>query len=272
MLKATITPSLLVFTFLSAVQGQTIRKSGELEAPLESLRPGVTEEQIFSELLTQNGRRAAALADYVALRTYDVTDPKGKVHAEKVGRMEYQAPDKKTFTVTSEKGSGVVRRLALNPLIDSEIRAAAGKEHHDSAISPANYRLQLLGEQQVGPYHCFVAQAVPKRVDKYLFEGKVWIDAEDYAVVRIEGRPAANLSFWIKRADFVRQYQKIDGFWLPQKDETFVQVRLYGKKVLTIDHASYAINGRGRATPTADPPPTKSALLKSYSMKQIVCP
>jgi hypothetical protein len=65
--------------------------------------------------------------------------------------------------------------------------------------------------------HCFVAQAVPKRKDKYLFEGKLWIDVDDYAVVRIVGHPAKKLSFWIERADFVRQYQKIEGFWLPEK-------------------------------------------------------
>jgi hypothetical protein len=133
--------------------------------------------------------------------------------------------------------------LALNPLIASEIEAAAGKQHHDSSITPANYTLELLGEQQVGPYHCYVARAVPKRRDKYLFEGKIWIDAKDYAVVRIEGHPAKKLSFWIERADFVRQYEKIDQFWLSRRDETFVQVRLYGKKVLTIDHRNYTVNG-----------------------------
>lgn len=166
--------------------------------------------------------------------------------------MEYQAPDRKTFTVTSEKGSGIIRHLALNPLIESEIAAAAAKKHRDSAISPANYSLQLVGEQQVGPYHCFVAQAIPRRIDKYLFEGKIWIDVDDYAVVRIEGRPAANLSFWIKRADFVREYQKIDGFWLPQRDETKVQVRFYGQKLLTIDHRDYVVKGKlGSGTATS---------------------
>jgi hypothetical protein len=137
----------------------------------------------------------------------------------------------------------MVRRLALNPLIASEIEAAAGKQHHDSAITPANYNFELLGEQQVGPYQCFVVRALPKRADKYLFEGKVWIDTHDFAVVRIAGHPAKKLSFWIERADFVRNYQKIDGFWLPQKDETFVQVRLYGKKILIIDHENYTLSG-----------------------------
>ena len=184
----------------------------------------------------------ATLLNYTAFRTYQVVDLKGKVHAEEIGRMEYRAPDQKKFVVTSEKGSALVRRLALNALIASEIETTAGKQHHDSAISPANYTLDLLGEQQVGPYRCFVVQAIPKRRDKYLFEGKVWIDVEDYAVVRIEGHPAKKLSFWIQRADFVRQYQKIDSFWLPQRDMTFVEVRLYGKKVLTIDHHDYIVN------------------------------
>ncbi len=136
----------------------------------------------------------------------------------------------------------MVRRMALNQLISSEVEAAAGKQHHDSAISSENYSLELLGEQQIGPHHCFVAQALPKRKDKYLFEGKLWIDVDDYAVVRIEGHPAKRPSFWIQRADFVRQYQKIGDFWLPQRDETVVQVRMYGKKVLTIDHQDYVVN------------------------------
>jgi len=214
----------------------------ELTAPLEPLRPGVTESQLFAELDAHNELRKSALHDYTARRTYQVVDLKGKVHAEEIGRMEFHAPDKKAFVVTSESGSGIVRRMALNQLISSEVEAAAGKEHHDSAISPENYSLELLGEQQIGPHHCFVAQALPERKDKYLFEGKLWIDVDDYAVVRIEGHPAKRPSFWIQRADFVRQYQKIGDFWLPQRDETVVQVRMYGKKVLTIDHQDYVVN------------------------------
>jgi hypothetical protein len=130
---------------------------------------------------------------------------------------------------------------------DYAIEAARRQKHHDNAISADNYSLNLLGEQQLGPYHCFVAEAVPKRKAKYLFEGTVWIDANDYSVVRIEGHPAKKLSFWIEHADFARQYQKIDGFWLPEKDQTLVQVRLYGKKLLKIEHQNYVVNA-GQST------------------------
>ena len=218
-----------------------------LDARVDPLRPGVTESQVFAELAAHNEERKAALHDYTVLRTYQVIDLKGKVHAEEIGRMEFLSPDKKTFTLDSESGSGLVRHTALTPLINSEIEAAAGKEHHDSAISTDNYSLNLLGEQQLGPYRCFVAEAVPKRKDKYLFEGRIWIDANDYSVVRIEGHPAKKLSFWIQHADFVRQYQKVDGFWLPEKDQTLVQVRLYGKKLLKIEHRNYVVNA-GQST------------------------
>lgn len=214
-----------------------------LKTSLEPLRSGLTEAQVFARLISHNELRNAALANYTSLRTYQVVDLRGKVYAEEIGRMEFRAPDKKTFFVSSESGSKLVRLLALHPLIASEIETAAAKERRDSAITPDNYNLSLLGEQQVGPRHCFVAQAIPRRRDKYLFEGKVWIDAEDYAIVRIEGHPATRLSFWIERANFVRQYQKIGEFWLPQKDQTFVQVRLYGKKTLTIEHRDYVVNG-----------------------------
>ena len=215
-------------------------------SPPQAVGPhhGIGEDRVFSELVGRNLVRADTLLEYSADRTYQVSHPDGKMQAKLEGRMEFHAPDTKVFQVTSEQGSGIVCRLALQPLIAIEIRAAARKDRHDSAITPANYRLQWVGEESVGTYRCYVLRATPKRVDKYLFDGKIWVDEDDFAVVRIEGRPAARLSFWIKRADFVRQYQMIAGFWLPQRDETAVEVRFYGKRVLTIEHYDYRVKRR----------------------------
>src|SRR5258708_37399029 len=137
---------------LSGAKAQSDREESgaDVAAPIEPLPPDIDESSLFSELLTHNELRNAALAGYTEQRTYQVTDLTGRVRAQEIGRMEYRAPDKKTFATTSESGSGLVRRLALNPLIASEIDAASGKQHHDSAITPENYTLVLLGEQQVG--------------------------------------------------------------------------------------------------------------------------
>lgn len=242
---------------LAGAGASDARSPGADAETLSPLRPpfqNMTGDQLFAKVVEHNQLRELRLHQYTAVRKYDVASDTGKVYAEEVVRVEFQAPDHKTFVTQAEKGSLLVRELVLNRLIASESETSSGAAHRDSSIKPANYELALLGEQDVGPYHCLVAAAVPKRRDKYLFEGKVWIDTQDYAIVKIAGHPAKSLSFWINRADFVRQYQKIGDFWLSARDETIVHVRLYGKKVLTIDHRDYAINGGPGAGAPGGPP------------------
>jgi hypothetical protein len=206
---------------------------------------GLTGDDIILKMLARNRLRNEQLQRYSAVRTYVIRNLEGKLAAQAVVRIDYEAPDKKTFNKTSENGSGIVRHLVFDRLIQSEGETSAGREHHSSAITADNYTFMLAGEEQVGPYHCFVLEAIPKRKDKYLFEGKIWIDANDFAVVKIAGHPAKKPSFWINRADFVRQYQRIDGFWLPYRDETSVDVKMYGRRVFTVDHQQYVINADG---------------------------
>ncbi len=227
------------------IVGQTSQGSEPpvLSAPVLPSRPTASGDQLFADLVKHNELRSAGLREYSAVRTYAVTDLNGKVHAKEVVQMEYIAPNKKTFVTVAEEGSGVIRNLVLKRLIESEMSAAAGKERRDSSITPANYTFRVLNEDDLDNHHCFVVEAIPKRNDKYLFEGKIWIDSSEFAIVKIAGHPAKKLSFWITRADFVRRYEKIGDFWLPASDETVVEVRLYGKKILSIEHHINSVNG-----------------------------
>ena len=251
MISTTSAKDLLLTVLIVAMVGVAARPMGlyaqnessqEVPTQLDPPAPGISGGDIFRDLLQHNDMRSAELKQYSAIRTYEVVNPSGKLYARQVVRLDYRAPDTKMFMTTFEEGSGLVRQMVFKRLIESETDAAAGKEHHDSSITPANYSFELLGEEQAGPYYCFVIQATPKRQDKYLFEGTIWIDVEDFAIAKIAGHPARRPSFWIERADFVRQYQKIGQFWLPLKDETVVHVRLNGIKILTIDHGEYAVN------------------------------
>jgi len=222
-------------------------------SPQQAISHELTGDEIFAKLLEHNRLRDAHLLNYAAVRTYKVSNDKGKIYAQQVVTIEYQAPDRKDFVTVSEEGSSMVRRLVLKRLIESEKETASGREHHNSAIKPNNYSLSLIGEQDLGPYHCYVVRATPLRPDKYLFVGRIWLNADDFGVVRIEGQPAQSLSFWITRADFVRQYQKIGEFWLPERDETLVHIRMNGNKALIIDHRNYTINSVAEATAQEHP-------------------
>jgi outer membrane lipoprotein-sorting protein len=252
---------LLVMAFIlgaasaeSFAQSQTLASQPPAKvAPLGYTAPmGLTGDNIIAKMLERNRLRNEQLQRYSAVRTYEIRNQEGKLAAQAVVRVEYRAPDKKTFSKTSEKGSGIVRHLVFDRLIQSESETSSGREHRNSAITTANYTFTLSGEEDVGPYHCFVLEAAPKSKEKYLFEGKIWIDAVDFAIVKIAGHPAKKPSFWINRADFVRQYQRIDSFWLPYRDETSVEVKIYGRRVFTVDHQQYVIRAASPLQAEAD--------------------
>ena len=67
----------------------------------------------------------------------------------------------------------------------------------------------------VGDRASYVLEITPQRKESYLFRGRIWVDAEDYALVRAEGNPAKNPSFWTRKSHFVRRYEKHGQFWLP---------------------------------------------------------
>jgi hypothetical protein len=172
----------------------------ESVSPLRESQSGMTSDELFSKLLEHNHLRDLRLQQYSAVRTYEAKNSKGKLHAQETVVVNYQAPGTRTFKTTSEEGSWVIRNLVFKRLMESERDADNGPQHGDSSIKPANYTFKLIGEQDLGPYHCVVAEAVPKRQEKYLFEGRIWIDAQDFAVVRIAGHPARKVSFWITKS------------------------------------------------------------------------
>jgi len=64
----------------------------------------------------------------------------------------------------------------------------------------------------------------------------------EVAIALIGARPASNPSFWIRHVEFVRTYSKVGSLWLPSRDEMVADIRIYGRKVLTIDHHDYVLN------------------------------
>jgi hypothetical protein len=200
-------------------------------------------DELFSRMTVRHHWQEAHLARLSVIRTYNVENDRGKMVAEEVVVMKYRAPGTETFTSTSEKGSGFVLHHVFQQLMkDEENRVRANKDP-DSLITPENYTLEVVGMDRIGSSDCSIVHAIPKRKETDLFEGKIWIDNQDFAIVKITGHLAKNPSFWIKQVDFVRDYQKIGGFWLLLREEAVSAVRIFGKETLTIDYQNYAVNG-----------------------------
>ena len=216
-----------------------VARSGE--PPPAAREAAALGTDILNRVMSASAARAAALASYQCRRHYAVLERGHDPDAEMVVSMQFVPPSTKTFSTVTANGVGWIHRRVFMGLMHAEQEAAGGAEQAASAISTRNYDAQLIGSDRVGDREAYVLALTPRRRDKYLFAGKVWIDKEDLAVARIEGEPARSPSFWVIRAPFVRQYQRIDRFWLPKRDETHSQIRFAGEYILQIDYDDYNI-------------------------------
>lgn len=228
--------------FLCALLGFAVLQFAVPLARADSQAPPLTVDQIVARMMAMDAERMAKSRRYRGVRHYTV-DYKGfpgDKHAEMVVQVEANPP-KKDFTILSETGSKYVLNHVLHKLVESEQEASDGSNRREVKLTPDNYNFQLVGTDTLHGRPCYVVQVDPKRGNKFLYKGRVWIDAEDFAVAQISAKPAKNPSFWISSVQIEHQYDKHGDMWLPRSNRSTSKVRLGGQAVLTIDYQNYEL-------------------------------
>ena len=210
-------------------------------------------DEVMRHVVEMNELRSKALESYTSVRSYHLEcHCVSHKKADMVVRAEYQAPNKKEFTIISESGSGSVRNRVFKKLLEAEQESMREENQQRTAMTPENYVFQLSDYQKSDAAEFYVLDAQPRIKNKFLFRGRIWVDAKDFAVTRMEGEPAVNPSWWTLKTDFRRSYQKFGEFWLPESNESETKVRILGTAVLTINYGEYQITHAPSAKPDSD--------------------
>jgi hypothetical protein len=210
-------------------------------ATITSAKPALTSGEIVDEMLRHNQARAEGLKHYQSVRHYEV-EYKGysaRVGAKLVVEANYDAGSGKTFHIVSQSGNSLLIDKVLKRLLESE--KDADKDKSSTALTPANYKFRLSGIEIVAGRPAYMLEVEPLIDNKYLYRGKIWVDAADFAVAKIAAAPAKNPSFWISSTAISHEYIKTDGFWLPAQNRSETRVRVGGTAVLTIDYGTYQV-------------------------------
>jgi hypothetical protein len=200
-------------------------------------------EQVARKLEEKNSQRAAALDEFSSTRVYRMQYhgfPSDR-DAEMVVNFTYHAPQSKEFHVVSQTGSKFVIDHVFKKLLEGEQEAANQENREHTALSRENYNFTSAGYEITPDGPQYVLNLLPKTKNKFLYRGKIWVDAKDFAVVRIEGEPARNPSFWIKKTEVRHRYIKVNDFWLPAENHTESVIRLGGRAILSIEYKDYRI-------------------------------
>ena len=173
--------------------------------------------------------------------TVSYTGPLSQGEATETVRMTFTAPARKQFTVLSASGPQLIRDSVFQRALTAEQTAGTASAQQASALTPENYTMTWVGREHLPAGDCLVLQVTPRQATEFTYSGKVWIQTTDFAVVRIQGRPAMNPSPWITDGAFTTDFQKIGDFYLPQQTVSTSNLPLGMHARLTIQYGPYRI-------------------------------
>jgi hypothetical protein len=237
---------LLAVFFLSIAAG-----AGPESAP-PSTAAQLSSAQIVEQMQIHDQARARELKHYHATRHYQVEyhgfpeDLAGGMVIE----ISFDAASGKNFRIVSQSGSNFLCEKVLKRAVDSEKEASQNKG--STALTPANYKFNLTGTETLASGPAYVLDVEPLVPSKFLYRGKIWVDASDFALAKMETHPSKSPSFWISRTMIQSTNAKTGGFWFPEKLRSETKVRIGGQAVFTIDYGKYEVESNAQSGPQAN--------------------
>lgn len=218
-------------------------------APAPIANPSLSVDEVVDNLVRKNQERAQALQHSEATRVYRLVYHgfPGDREAEMTVQATYDRPATKEFKIISQSGSKLVQDRVFKRLLDSEMEATQPAVSARSQLNRDNYDFELIGYEPSESGGQYLLKVTPKSKTKYVYTGKVWVDATEFAVTRIEAEPALNPSFWTKKSEIHHDYGKIGAFWLPLRNESVSYIRLGGRATLTIEYKDYRVTDASQA-------------------------
>jgi len=198
-----------------------------------------TAEEIVTQLNAHDLQRQASIEGYVGTRRYIFENHHFQRHAEMVVQVQCDSDGTKHFDVVSEEGWNAANKHVLSKMVESEAETSLPEARNKTRLNLENYNFEVLGTELITDRMSYVLEVTPKRKDKYLFQGRIWVDVEDYALVRAEGNPARSPSFWIKNTHFVQTYGKSGFLWFPVSTQSVTEARIFGTTDVSVRYFDY---------------------------------
>jgi hypothetical protein len=202
--------------------------------------------EVVARFLAQDAARRASISTYSVTTRYHLENKSHR--ADMLVRWTRQQNGVKQYQIITEEGDTGVRSHVFHRLLEAEVEASRSSEQERTWITPTNYTFQLTGKGNVNGREAYVMTLTPKIDAKFLTCGRIWIDAQDYAVIQVEGSPARNVSFWTKSVSFVQTFEKTGDFWFVAFNHSLTDARIFGLAELTIQYFDYKFEGRSAKT------------------------
>ena len=199
-----------------------------------------TATEIVTRMGSRDLQRQGSIEGYAGMRRYVLDNQHFHKRAEMLVQVQGDQDGTKHFEVVSEEGWKSAHKHVLRKMLESESETSHPEARAKARINTENYDFEIAGTDVIDGRTAYVLEINPKRNEKYLFRGRIWVDAEDYALARAEGQPAKNPSFWTKSTHFVQIYRKNGSLWFPRSTQSVTEAHIFGTTDVNIEYFDYA--------------------------------
>ena len=216
-------------------------------------------DEVIRKMLAHDAMREGAIGGYTGNREYLLVNRGFNRRAEMQVRVYCEHDGSKHFQVLSEDGWESANKHVLSEMLAVESASSYPDARPKSRINFENYSFEMVDRDVLlDGRDTYVVDVIPKRKDKSLFRGRIWVDAEDFALARVEGEPARNPSLWTRKVHFVQEYRKAGNYWFPVRTTSVTDAHVFGATEVSIRYFDYK---------PASPAPTgpELSLLEAFS-------
>ncbi len=191
----------------------------------------------------------AHLRPYIVTRDYELFGKeRHNAKSQVIADITFVPPDLKKYVIEQTNGTGLGEKI-VRRMLESETEVA--KDYRATDISPDNYDFRLVREEDVSGQNCYVLELLPRRNDKNLLRGSIWVDAHTYLLHRVDGGPAKPPSWWLKEVRIQLVYGAVGGMWLQTASEATAEVRILGQHTMVSRDVKYEVSELVAAAATA---------------------
>jgi len=177
------------------------------------------------------------LRRYTVLCEYDLFGAeKARSKSQVIAKLSFIPPDSISYVIERTRGSKLGEKLVRRIL---QGQAELARRSRATDLSTQNYTFRYLDQEDLGEHRCYVLELEPRRKDKDLLRGKIWVDSGTYLLRRAEGEPAKNPSFWVHDVHLVLHYDDVGGMWLQTGSEATATARILGRSSMILHDIKY---------------------------------
>jgi hypothetical protein len=201
-------------------------------------------------------RGESPTVEYRALRRIEAKNPHFGQSAWMEAWTEFDNAHGFRYEIVAEGGSSYIRSKVLRAALDGEQKMWVAREPQRASFNHDNYVFENGAPAAGGLTEVAVK---PRRKDVLLVEGAIFLEPDDGTIARIEGRLSKAPSFWTRKVEIVRQYERMAGVRVPVSIESVAQVLIAGRSTFKMTYQYETINGQHVGSPQVHAQPSTAA-------------